>query len=543
MPNKLPIDLPEATPGTKYVHGVNVDDLTDGPQGTSQKVAIVPITRDTLITQFSTAISQEPSSLDTPIRIEFGPAFGTAIDPVELDATGLFTVNVTGSYFIKTIVHYGRTTSAGAVELFFRLLINGVQLGNSAFSRLDDDDTVMPSSNESFIFFTAGDTFEFELIRDSSNGGINNGGLFQGDPSTGGWSNSQTAAIAISRFVGNSAVIPDDSESFVTSSSVAPTFEDARFFSELGLADTQTPPWTITANTPATVSIVNESVLGIFQDVHKLSDDGGGIATVALPLSLSDWTSYFNLDASYGGILRLDSTDGDSGCFWGLGALSVDTPDNPGTKRRFGLNFTKSLTTTELRVAGTDGNALDVDVPGSAFDEYNEITLKITRGTPPTAEVFVNGNLIGSLTFNTHTGGTATEVSWSSGSSGGTNRVTYMSNFGITKYTSDNTILIGDELLNVDLTKTLLPPGRRDYIATIAESVTGAKAGAKFEFIGLNRGGTVTVNNENPSNPKALFSVGFNNLKEVVIPVPFDSILQITGVNSVEGGNVYNFKL
>jgi len=234
MPNKLPIDLPDATPGTKFVHGVNVDDLTDGPQGTSQKVALIPVTRDILISQFSTATSQEPSSINTPIRIEFGPAFGTALDPVEMDVTGLFTVNEAGSYFIKTIVHFGRTTSTGEVELFFRLLINGTQLGNSAFARLDDDDTVIPSSSESFIPFAIGDTFEFELIRDSSNGGINNGGLFQGDPATVGWANAQTALIAISRLTGNAANLQADGD--VVGGGASQLNEVATYSSLTGLA-------------------------------------------------------------------------------------------------------------------------------------------------------------------------------------------------------------------------------------------------------------------------------------------------------------------
>lgn len=40
MPNKLPIDLPAATSGRKIVHSVNIDDTTDTPQGTSQKIQV-----------------------------------------------------------------------------------------------------------------------------------------------------------------------------------------------------------------------------------------------------------------------------------------------------------------------------------------------------------------------------------------------------------------------------------------------------------------------------------------------------------------------
>ncbi|MCJ8292877.1 MAG: hypothetical protein MJK15_00590 [Colwellia sp.] len=325
---------------------------------------------------------------------------------------------------------------------------------------------------------------------------------------------------------------------FVTQSLTAPTFEDARFFSELGLADTQTPPWNIIQSGSATVTIVSESVMGIIQDVHKLSDNtSGGIATVLFPLTAQNWTDIFNLDASYGGVIRLDSTNGDEGCFWGLGCTSADSPDASPDKRRFGLNFKKSLTTNELRIFATDGNTLDVDVPGTSFDAYNEIVVKITRGTPPTAEVFVNGSLQGTMDFLAHVGGTATDCSWSSGSTGGTDRITYVSNYGVTIYTSQNNFIVGDSALSVNVARLLLPPGNRDYTVSVSENVTGAALGKSFQFTGLNIGGSITANNENPANPKALF----NGLKSITIPVT--EILDITGVNSVDGGNVYNFKL
>ncbi len=168
-------------------------------KGKSQVIPDLSINREILIRQSSTASSQQPSSLDTEITIEFGPAFGTASDPIELDADGIFTVNESGSYFVKPFVNYGRTTSQGEVELFFRMVLNGAQYGNSIFARLDDDDTVIPSNVESIVDLSAGDVFHFELIRDSSNGGINNGGIFTGVPTPLGWNNSPCASITVSR--------------------------------------------------------------------------------------------------------------------------------------------------------------------------------------------------------------------------------------------------------------------------------------------------------------------------------------------------------
>lgn len=174
--------------------------------------ADLPINREVLISQSSTALSQEPTALDVPIIIEFGPAFGDASNPIELDASGVFTVNESGTYFVKPYVHYGRTTTAGEVDLFTRLVVNGAQQGNSIFSRLDDDDTVIPSGNEILIELNAGDTFYYELVRDSNNGGINNGGLFAGEPLTTGWASAPCASITISRLVGNAATLQSDGD-------------------------------------------------------------------------------------------------------------------------------------------------------------------------------------------------------------------------------------------------------------------------------------------------------------------------------------------
>lgn len=342
--------------------------------------------------------------------------------------------------------------------------------------------------------------------------------------------------ITIQSGIGGNAGGGSSSAGFVTRSLIAPSFDDARFFSELGLASGQN--WNIVTSGSASITIVNDTVFGVPQDVHKLNDNtSGGIASATLPLVAQDWTNIFNWDASYSGTVKLDPVDGDEGCFLGLGCLAADSPDASPDKRRFGLNCKKSLTTNELRVFATDGNTLDVDVTGTQFDDYNEVTVKITRGSPPTAEVFVNGALQGTMDFLVHTGGTATDCSWSSGSTGGVDRVTYMSNYGVTIYKSDNVFTIGDAELNVDNADSVFPPGRRDYTISFSESITGSAVGNKFNVVALNNGGMLTVNNANPSNPKALF----NGLKEITVGV--NGVLNTSGVNGTDGGNSYDFQL
>lgn len=172
--------------------------------------ADLPINEETLISGFSTAASQEPTATDTPIRIEFGVAQGTGSDPLEIDATGLIKCNQSGTYFIQVYVQYGRTTSAGACDLFFAAFVNGVQTGNSSHARLDDGDTLIPSRARSNITLTAGDELEFLLTRDSA--GINNGGLFDGSPNAIGWQDSVCASIVMSRLVGNAATLQSDGD-------------------------------------------------------------------------------------------------------------------------------------------------------------------------------------------------------------------------------------------------------------------------------------------------------------------------------------------
>jgi hypothetical protein len=79
MPDKLPINLPTATPGVKMVHAVNIDDPTDTPAGTSQKVAVLessvfrPVYATMAITQrdtndgspFTLAVLAHPSGNST----------------------------------------------------------------------------------------------------------------------------------------------------------------------------------------------------------------------------------------------------------------------------------------------------------------------------------------------------------------------------------------------------------------------------------------------------------------------------------------------
>lgn len=146
----------------------------------------------------STAASQQPTATNTPLQVEFGPLQTTT--NCTLSSTGTLTFNVSGQYAISLFMRFGRTTSAGDVYMFNRLMINGAQFLNSNALRLGSQDIVVPFSATILYSATAGDTFQVQIMRDSA--GINNGGLFQLMPSVVGWAPSPTATIAVSKFVG-----------------------------------------------------------------------------------------------------------------------------------------------------------------------------------------------------------------------------------------------------------------------------------------------------------------------------------------------------
>ena len=199
------VDGSDTIPTETYLDGQIIKyDLASGKMIGS---SLIPLVEEVLLQQSSTAGAQQPNSLNSPIRIEFGTASGTPSDPVMIDATGLITFNQGGAYFIKISVQYGRGTTNGEVELYTRTLVNNTQIGNSAFARLDDRNTNIPTSERVFLTLSATDTLEFELIRDSSLGGINNGGLFRGNPDTSGWENAPTASISISRLSGDAVSV------------------------------------------------------------------------------------------------------------------------------------------------------------------------------------------------------------------------------------------------------------------------------------------------------------------------------------------------
>lgn len=147
----------------------------------------------------STASSQAPTAVDTPIFVEFGP--GVITPDATLNGAGRLTFATGGDYTITLIIRQGRTSGAGTSILLTRLLLNGVQTLNTNSAKLPDQDSVSPFSFTVPITVVPGDYIEMQLARDSA--GINNGGLYRIVPTVLGWNISPTATLVVSKFAGN----------------------------------------------------------------------------------------------------------------------------------------------------------------------------------------------------------------------------------------------------------------------------------------------------------------------------------------------------
>lgn len=151
-----------------------------------------------VLTGFSSAASQNPSAVDTPLQVEFGA--GSVTTDATLAASGTLTFHTAGEYIVTLFLRFGRTSGVGSAIILNRFLINGVQGLNSNGLKIGDQDTIIPFSTSLNVQATAGMTFQLQIMRDSA--GINNGGLFRILPTVGSWNLSPSATIVVSKYVG-----------------------------------------------------------------------------------------------------------------------------------------------------------------------------------------------------------------------------------------------------------------------------------------------------------------------------------------------------
>ena len=147
---------------------------------------------------YSTSASQQPSTTNTPIQVEFGAAQAG----IELSLSGLGTVtcNFRGTYAFRFKLQFGRSGASGVSYLMTRILKNGAQFGVTQSTRLSSSSSIIPTDSRVVIDLNAGDTVSMQFVRDSL--GDNSGGLFQQTASTPGWSAAPSALIVASKLRG-----------------------------------------------------------------------------------------------------------------------------------------------------------------------------------------------------------------------------------------------------------------------------------------------------------------------------------------------------
>lgn len=177
------------TPGTSGFSFISYQELTNKPS-VGGFVSV--------LSGSSTATSQDPAGLATPLQVEFGPAQNTT--HANLAVNGSLTFNTAGQFVITLSMRFGRAAGTGDAYLFSRLLMNGTQYLNSNGMRLSNQDIVFPYSTTITINAAAGDVLTLQILRDAT--GSNNGGLIKLTPALAGWNPVPSATITVSKFVG-----------------------------------------------------------------------------------------------------------------------------------------------------------------------------------------------------------------------------------------------------------------------------------------------------------------------------------------------------
>ncbi len=145
----------------------------------------------------SSVLDQQPTALGVALQVEFGAAQSTPY--FDLDALGNITCLVADEYSLRVKLTVGRRGgAAGVSQIYTRALVNGVALGNSSHTIIDNPDIEIPFDFEANGSLLAGDILTFEIIRDTD--GNNSGGLFAGVPDV-GWNPSPSARLLLTRIL------------------------------------------------------------------------------------------------------------------------------------------------------------------------------------------------------------------------------------------------------------------------------------------------------------------------------------------------------
>jgi len=260
---------------------------------------------------------------------------------------------------------------------------------------------------------------------------------------------------------------------------------------------------------------VNRIDLAVYKGTPVFDNNGGSNgsdgsdvvpksnANFLIPLVLEDFNNLHRYGGMYGGIVALDETNGELGCFTGFSTLLGD--------QITALDGTKPFTVNSKRVSafirhngtnvfileyggtkgvvfnGTDtvdvidwkGDVVTNTVPEIKPGEFLKFTFHFRDGLDKRIFLYVNDILVGNPTFD-HLG-RSNDVSVAAGSSSW-ERHTYWKDFGATINTnSNNMVLEADEVQASSALNITIPEGTRNYSIELARGV-GLDVGYSFDI-------------------------------------------------------------
>lgn len=286
-----------------------------------------------------------------------------------------------------------------------------------------------------------------------------------------------------------------------------------------------------------TIFNVQDAVRGRVQTVTKFNDNDSNIFSTEKALTAGDWLNMQLFGGTLNCIMRCDTNNGDNGSFVAFQVDAVDAPDGHTENRRYGLSLRRTPGADTFRIINSDGGNT-YDIHDAIFNEYNHIVLEV----PPffaLATLYVNGHVIATdiaLNDTAPGGGTGTKIVYSSGSSAGTSRVTYVAKFGANIYTEDAVkTLTTNDFDGFSSVKVVIPPGPRDYTLQVAAGIAGRPVAASINVFAQNVLGSIRfVDLASPADTT------LNDLSDVTIDITdvrtydFDNVL--------DGGNQYNLQ-
>jgi hypothetical protein len=138
-------------------------------------------------------LDQEPIALDTLLNLTLGDAQTT--DNFDVDAAGLVTCLVAGSYNVRFRLLFGRTGNNLTSTIFGRILFNGLQISDPVHTLLGNASAEIPTTFEAVFPMAIDDTLRLQIYRDSS--GVDDGGVFSATASLGGWGVSPSVIVYV----------------------------------------------------------------------------------------------------------------------------------------------------------------------------------------------------------------------------------------------------------------------------------------------------------------------------------------------------------